>query len=144
MAALVAAITVSAPALAVCGHDVNGRPDFFVTDLGNGDQIMHYFSPATLIADDPSDARHRIFGECRGMGIVRDGVQTWQGGCYWEDADGDRLIGHWASNPGDTGTEDRDALHGTVQFMGTGKFAETNATGRWTGLANGGSYWCED
>ena len=61
---------------ATCGHDVHGAPTIEVTDLGEGSSIMHYFSPATLIMDDPKDPRHRAFGECRGQAVLTDGQQS--------------------------------------------------------------------
>ena len=96
------------------------------------------------IMDNPKDPRHRAFGECRGQGVVTKGVQVWTGGCVWKTADGDSWIALWSSKPGDTGTEKREAPHGTGINYGTGKLASIGRTTKWTGLANGGSYFCDD
>ena len=128
-----------------CGHDVHGSPTIEVTELGENTSVIHYFSPATLILDDVTDPRHRAFGECRGQGIVIDGVGKWAGACIWTTADGDSWVAHWTSNPGDKGTEKRDVLHGTARGSGKGKLTSLGRrTSNWSGLANGGSYFCED
>jgi hypothetical protein len=72
-----------------CGHDVHGAPRIEETKLAPNNSIITYFSPATLIMDNPSDPRHRAFGECRGQAVVTDGVQRWQGGCVWKKSDAD-------------------------------------------------------
>lgn len=106
---------------------------------------MTYFSPATLVMNDPSDPPHRAFGECRGVAVVEDGVQRMQGGCIWKAPEADMAWVFWSSKPGDTGTEKRNANHGTAVWNGTGKMQALNGrTGKWTGLANGGSYFCDD
>jgi hypothetical protein len=64
-AALVALLPFSAIA-ATCGHDVHGAPRIEETKLAPNNSIITYFSPATVIMDNPSDPRHRAFGECRG------------------------------------------------------------------------------
>ena len=128
-----------------CAHDVHGAPQVTVTKLSDNDSIIQYFSPATLIMDNPKDPRHRAFGECRGQGVVTKGVQMWTGGCVWKTADGDSWIGLWSSKPGDTGVEKREAMQGTASQYGTGKLASMGRINvKWTGLANGGSYFCED
>jgi hypothetical protein len=128
-----------------CGHDVHGAPRIEETKLAPNNSIITYFSPATLIMDNPSDPRHRAFGECRGQAVVTDGVQRWQGGCVWKKSDADVFWVFWSSNPGDIGTEKRDALNGTAVAHGTGKMEPLNGkTSKWTGLANGGSYFCDD
>jgi hypothetical protein len=143
-AALVALLPFSAIA-ATCGHDVHGAPRIEETKLAPNNSIITYFSPATVIMDNPSDPRHRAFGECRGQGVVTEGVPVWQGGCTYKSSDGDVFWINWSSKPGDTGTENRDAPKGTGVFHGTGKFQGLNGkTGKWTGLANGGSYFCDD
>jgi hypothetical protein len=143
-AALVFALPLSAIA-ATCGHDVHGASRIEVTKLGPNSSIITYFSPSTIIMDNPSDPRHRAFGECRGLGVVTEGVGVWQGGCTVKDSDGDISWAIWSSKPGDTGTENRDALKGTYVEHGTGKFQSLNGrTGKWTGLANGGTYFCDD
>jgi hypothetical protein len=77
--------------------------------------------------------------------MVTEGVSVAQGGCTWKSADGDVFWVTWSSKPGDTGTENRDAPKGTSVYHGTGKFQSLNGkTGKWTGLANGGSYFCDD
>ena len=63
----------AAATAATCGYDVHGAPTIEVTDLGGGASIMHYFSPATLIMEDPNAPRHRAFGECRGQAVLNDG-----------------------------------------------------------------------
>ena len=132
-------------AFAGCGHDVHGSPTIAVTQLSENSSVLHYLSPATLIMDDPTDPRHRAFGECRGHGIIVDGVENYDGACIWKAANGDALIGYWSSRPSDKGTEAREATHGTVEFVGTGKLARyTGRSGKWSGLANGGSYLCDD
>jgi hypothetical protein len=142
---LVTGAMIAGPALAGCGHDVHGAPTIEVTELGDGSSVFHYFSPATMIMDDPSDPRHRAFGECRWQGITTiDGVTNAAGGCFWKDADGDIWIAHGTAKPGDMGTEDRETLHGTAVTGGTGKFASKAGTIKWSGLANGGSYFCDD
>ena len=52
----------------------------------------------------------------------------------------------WSSKPTDKGMENREALHGTYKVVvATGKMARfLGTTGKWSGLANGGSYWCQD
>ena len=143
-AALLALLPFSAIG-ANCGHDVHGAPLIEETKLTPNSSVIHYFSPATLIMDNPADPRHRAFGECRGQGVVTDGVGRWAGACIWKAADGDIAVGMWSSKPGDMGSENRDAPKGTVVWQGTGKFASLNKkTGKWTGLANGGSYLCDD
>ena len=128
---------------ATCGHDVHGAPTIEVTDLGEGSSIMHYFSPATLIMDDPKDPRHRAFGECRGQAVLTDGQGNWAGSCVWRTTDGDALVAHWSSQPGDKGVADGQ-LHGTATMTGTGKLSSIGGPNSWTGLANGGSYFCMD
>ena len=137
---------VAGPALAGCGHDVHGGGTFEVTELGENHSVAHYISPSTIIMDDASDPRHRAFGECRGQAVIIDGVANWIGACINRDADGDVWVAHWSSEPGDTGTENREALHGTftVGVGNTGKYAGKKWAGKWTGLASGGSYFCED
>jgi hypothetical protein len=143
-AALVFALPLSAIA-ATCGHDVHGASRIEETKLGPNSSIITYFSPSTIIMDNPSDPRHRAFGECRGQGVVTEGVGVWQGGCTVKNSDGDISWAIWSSKPGDTGTENRDALKGTYVEHGTGKFQSLNGrTGKWTGLANGGTYFCDD
>ena len=144
-AALVSVLPFSAIA-SNCGHDVHGAPRIEETKLGPNYSIITYFSPATLIMDNPSDPRHRAFGECRGQAVVADGVQVWQGGCTWKNSDGDVAWVLWSSKPGDTGTENRDAPKGTgIVKGGTGKLQSLiGKTSKWTGLANGGSYFCDD
>ncbi len=143
-AALLALLPLSALG-ANCGHDVHGAPRIEETKLTPNTSVIHYFSPATLVMDNPADPRHRAFGECRGQGVITDGVGRWTGACIWKSADGDIAVGMWSSKPGDAGTEKRDALNGTVVWQGTGKFMAMNKkTGKWTGLANGGSYLCDD
>src|SRR5215813_3924532 len=128
-----------------CGHDVHGAPRVEETKLAPNNSILTYFSPATLIMDNTADPRHRAFGECRGQGVVSDGVQRWQGGCIWKSSDQDVSWVFWSSKPGDTGTENRDAPKGTAVWHGTGKMQSLNGkTAKWTGLANGGSYFCDD
>lgn len=124
-----------------CGHDVHGAPTIEVTDLGGGASIMHYFSPATLIMDDPEDPRHRAFGECRGQAVLNDGQGDWVGSCVWKTADGDAVVAHWSSKPGDKGVAEGQ-LHGTAKMIGTGKLSSISGPNSWTGLANGGSYFC--
>ena len=128
-----------------CGHDVHGSPKIEVTELGENSSVIHAFSPATLILEDTSDPRHRAFGECRGQGIIINGVANWEGACFWKTADGDTWIAQWSAKPGDKGVERRETLHGTARAYGTGKLASLGTvTAKWSGLANGGSYWCED
>jgi hypothetical protein len=128
-----------------CGHDVHGAARIEQTKLLPNSSVIHYFSPATLIMDNPADPRHRAFGECRGQGVVTNGVGLWTGACIYKSADGDAYVSVWSAKPGDTGTENRDALKGTAVTQGTGKFAAmNNKTTKWTGLANGGSYFCDD
>lgn len=128
-----------------CGHDVHGAPLIEETKLTPNNSIIHYFSPATVVMDNPADPRHRAFGECRGQAVITNGVARWTGACIWKSADGDALVAMWSSKPGDTGSENRDALKGTAAWQGTGKFASmNNKTGKWTGLGNGGSYFCDD
>jgi hypothetical protein len=125
-AALVAFLPFSALG-ANCGHDVHGAPRMEETKLAPNNSIITYFSgPSTLIMDNPSDPRHRAFGECRGQGVVTDGVQVWQGGCTWKNSDGDVVWNLWSSKPGDTGTENRDAPKGTAVFKGAGKLQSLN------------------
>lgn len=133
-------------AFAACGHDVHGSPTIEVTELGENGSVIHYISPATIIMDNASDPRHRAFGECRGQGVVRDGVANWVGACTWKRAEGDgEYVAYWSAKPGDKGVEKRDAMHGTARLVGTGRLAFlTGRTAKWTGLANGGSYWCDD
>src|SRR4249919_3346355 len=98
-----------------------------------------------MIMDDPKDPRHRAFGECRGQGVVTNGVQVWTGACIWRTPEGDAIVAMWAAKPGDTGTENREAMKGTAVLKGSGKFAAlNNKVVKWTGLANGGSYFCND
>jgi hypothetical protein len=88
--ALTAALVTVLPFGAIganCGHDVHGAPRIEETKLAPNNSIITYFSPATLIMDNPSDPRHRAFGECRGQGVVTDGVARWQGGCIWKTSD---------------------------------------------------------
>ena len=135
----------SSTAFAACGHDVHGSPTIELTELGETTSVMHFFSPATLIMDDPRDPRHRAFGECRGQAITIDGVSNWVGACIWKQADGDAYVAHWTAKPSDKGVENRETLHGTATLNGTGKFARFNGrTAKWSGLANGGSYFCDD
>ncbi len=144
---MAAGMVVSSNAtFAACGHDVHGSPTIEVTQLGENTSVMHYFSPATLIMDDPRDPRHRAFGECRGQGIIIDGVGNYSGACMVKTADGDTGAWQWSSKPGDKGTENREAFHGTPTFIiATGKLARFNGrTVKWSGLANGGSYFCDD
>ena len=61
---------------ATCGHDVHGAPTIEVTELGENNSVLHYFSPATLVMDDTSHPGHRAFGECRGQGITIDGLSN--------------------------------------------------------------------
>jgi len=127
-----------------CGHDVHGAPRIEETKLVQNSSVIHYFSPATLIMENHADPRHRAFGECRGQAVVTNGVGRWTGACIWKSGD-DILTGMWSAKPGDTGTENRDAVKGSVVFQGTGKFAAMNGkTAKWTGLANGGSYFCDE
>ena len=145
----IAAITLafaSVGAIAAnCGHDVHGAPRIEETKLAPNNSIISYFSPATIVMDNPSDPRHRAFGECRGQAVVTDGVSVWQGGCIWKSSDTDVGWVTWSAKPGDTGSEKRDALHGTAVFHGTGKMQSLNGRKvKWTGLANGGSYFCDD
>jgi hypothetical protein len=70
-----------------CGH--NGAPRIEETKLAPNNSIITYFSPATLIMDNPSDPRHQAFGECRGQAVVTDGVQRGQGGCFLKKSDAD-------------------------------------------------------
>ena len=128
---------------ATCGHDVHGAPPMEVTELGGGNSILHYFSPATLVMDDTSHPAHRAFGECRGQGVTINGVSNWSGSCIWKNTDGDAMIAHWTSKPGDTGTEE-GGLHGTATWVGTGQLSKYSGNVSWTGLANGGSYLCVD
>ena len=139
---LVATFLTSISAIAAtCGHDVHGAPTIEVTELGSNNSILHYFSPATLVMDDTSHPAHRAFGECRGQGITIDGVSNWAGSCIWTNSDGDAVVAHWSSNPGDKGTEE-GGLHGTGTWIGSGKLAKFGGSVSWTGLANGGSYLC--
>jgi hypothetical protein len=137
-------VSVNATA-ANCGHDVHGAPRIEETKLGPNNSIVTYFSPATLIMDNPSDPRHRAFGECRGQGVVTNGVGVWQGGCIWKSSDADVLWVTWSAKPGDTGAENRDGMKGSAVVHGTGKMKSLDGkTNKWTGLANGGSYFCDD
>ena len=126
---------------ATCGHDVHGSPTIEVTELGENSSVLHYFSPATLVMDDKSHPAHRAFGECRGQGVTIDGVSKWSGSCIWKDSDGDAMVAHWSSSPGDKGTEE-GGLHGIATWIGSGKLAKFGGSVSWTGLANGGSYLC--
>ena len=126
---------------AMCGHDVHGAPTIEVTELGENNSVLRYFSPATLVMDDTSHPTHRAFGECSGQGITIDGVSNWAGSCIWRNSDGDAMVAHWSSKPGDTGTEE-DGLHGTATLGCSGKLAKFGGSVSWTGLANGGSYLC--
>jgi hypothetical protein len=142
--ALAAVLPFSAIA-ATCGHDAHGAPRMEETKLAPNNSIITYFSPATIIMENPSDPRHRAFGECRGQGVVTDGVPVWLGGCTYKNPEGDVFWVTWSSKPGDTGSENRDAPKGTAVLHGTGKFQGLNGkTAKWTGLANGGSYVCDD
>ena len=129
-----------------CGHDVHGSPTIEVTELGENTSVIHYLSPATIIMENANDPRHRTFGECRGQGIVINGVANWSGACIWKREDGaGEYVAHWTSRPSDKGVEAREALHGTARFVGYGNLAFlTGRTAKWSGLANGGSYWCDD
>ena len=139
---LAAAFLTSISAIAAtCGHDVHGAPTIEVTELGENNSVLRYFSPATLVMDDTSHPAHRAFGECRGQGITIDGVSNWAGSCIWTNSDGDAVVAHWSSNPGDKGTEE-GGLHGTATWIGSGKLAKFGGSVSWTGLANGGSYLC--
>lgn len=132
-------------AFSACGHDVHGAPSIEVTQLGDNTSVMHYFSPATIVMDNPKDPRHRAFGECRGQGVTINGVSNWVGACIWKLSDRDVYIAHWLSKPSDKGTESRETMHGTATLNGTGKLAYLNGrTAKWSGLANGGSYFCDD
>ena len=133
----------AAATAATCGYDVHGAPTIEVTDLGGGASIMHYFSPATLIMEDPNDPRHRAFGECRGQAVLNDGQGDWVGSCVWRTADGDAVVAHWGSPPGDKGVAEGQ-LHGTATMVGSGKLSSISGSNSWTGLANGGSYFCMD
>jgi hypothetical protein len=142
--AIVSSISTSVVA-ANCGHDIHGAARIEESKLAPTVTITHYFSPATVVMDNPKDPMHRAFGECRGQGITQDDVSSWEGGCVWKDVDGDMAVVRWSSKPGDTGSEDRaNASKGTARFVGsTGKFASLNGKKcKWTGLANGGSYFC--
>lgn len=141
---ILAVMLFSSPVLAAtCGHDVHGAPTIEVTELDGNNSILHYFSPATLVMDDTSHPAHRAFGECRGQGVTIDGVSNWSGSCIWKNTDGDAMIAHWTSKPGDTGTEE-GGLHGTATWVGTGQLSKYSGNVSWTGLANGGSYLCVD
>jgi hypothetical protein len=146
--ALAAGMIVSSGSVlaGACGHNVNGKPTIEVTELGENTSVISYFSPATIIMDDPSDPRHRAFGECRGQGVVIDGVANWTGACIWKREDGaGEYVAHWSSRPSDRGVERREALHGTARLVGSGNLAFlTGRTTKWSALANGGSYFCED
>jgi hypothetical protein len=120
-AALLAVLPLCAIA-ANCGHDVHGAPRVEETKLAPNNTILTYFSPATLIMDDRSDPRHRAFGECRGQGVVSNGVQQWQGGCIWKTSEADVGWVFWSSKPGDTGTEKRDAPNGTAVWHGRARW----------------------
>ncbi len=48
-------VVSSSTAFARCGHDVNGSPTFEVTQLSENMTILHYFSPATIVMDDPQE-----------------------------------------------------------------------------------------
>ena len=131
-------VGLSTPAIAkVCGHDVHGAPTAETTDIGDTMQVIHYYSPATLIMDDPSDPRHRAFGVCRGQGVVINGVANWEGARIWKDAAGDAFDCHWKSKPGDQGPEDRETDHGTgvCGGHGTGKFAGRVANITWSPIS---------
>ncbi|MGD2139895.1 MAG: hypothetical protein PVH25_05835 [Burkholderiales bacterium] len=144
--ALGMSFTVSGVLAAGCGHDVHGAATIEVTQLGESSSLIHYYSPATIIMDDASDPRHRAFGECRGQAVVVDGVANWTGACVWKTPDeSGEYVAYWSAKPGDMGTEKRDALHGTAQLVGSGSLSYlTGASAKWTGLANGGSYFCDD
>lgn len=75
-----------------------------------------------------------------------DGVSNWTGACIWEKPDGSgEYVAYWSAKPGDKGVEQRDTLHGTARLVGSGSLSFlTGKTAKWTGLANGGSYWCDD
>jgi hypothetical protein len=136
----------SSTAFSACGHDVHGAPTIEVTQLGENTSVMHFFSPATIIMDDPRDPRHRAFGECRGQALTINGVSNWTGACVWKREDGDSYAALWSASPNDKGVEKRETLHGRATLAeGTGKLAYLNGrTAKWSGLANGGSYWCDD
>ena len=126
-----------------CGHDVSGAPRTEQTAVGDQFAVVHYVGPSTLIMDDPRDPRHRMFGECRGQAIVTKGVGVWEGACVYTTQAGDTYYSTWTAKPGDTGTENRDALQGAAVLHASGKFAKFDGRHvKWTGLANGGSYFC--
>ena len=128
-----------------CGHDVSGAPRTEQTTVGDQFAVLHYVSPSTLIMDDPKDPRHRMIGECRGQAISTKGVTVWDGACVYKTQDGDTYYSTWSARPGDTGAEKRDALHGTAVLHASGRFANfDNRKVKWTGLANGGSYFCTE
>ena len=139
-------VSIGSAYAGACGHDVHGASTYEVTQLGENTYYAHYFSPSTIIMDDASDPRHRAFGECRGQAVVIDGVANWTGACIWKRADGaGEYVAHWTSTPSDKGVEKREALHGRARFVGSGSLAFlTGRTAKWTGLANGGSYFCDD
>jgi hypothetical protein len=154
LSAVTLSITTCPLAIAAnCGHDVHTAPKFEETKLDGKDgknSIQSYYSPAMTIMDNPSDPRHRTWGECRGQGVVSDGVAVWQGGCTMKNADGDAFWVFWSAKPGDTGSEPHapaNAPRGTGVIKGaTGKMQSLiGKTAKWTGLPNGGgSYFCDD
>ena len=149
----IAAALPSTVTAATCGYDVHTAPKFEETKLdgkGGKNAIRSYYSQAVVIMENPSDPRHRTFGECRGQGVVNDGAAVSQGGCTYKNADGDAYWSLWSAKPGDTGSDPQapaNALKGTAVIKGaTGKMQLlVGKTIKWTGLPNGGgSYFCDD
>lgn len=143
--AVIGCACLAAEARENCGHDVSGSPRFEQTTVGDQFALIHYFSPSTIVMDDPKDPRHRLFGECRGQAVVHNGVAVWDGACVYKTQSGDSYWATWSAKPGDTGTENRDTLHGTSLIRASGKFAAFDGKRvKWSGLTNGGSYFCSE
>jgi len=145
LVALVGLACLSAQARENCGHDVGGAPRLEQTTVGDQFALIHYFSPSTLIMDDPKDVRHRLFGECRGQAVVNKGLARWDGACVYKTQEGDTYWSTWSAKPGDTGAEARDTVQGTALLHASGKFTSFDGKRvKWSGLANGGSYFCTE
>lgn len=135
-------ITTTASA-ATCGYSTHaGNVSSDVLKLGEAHSLILTSSNNILIFDDHENPQHLAKGECKGMGILKDGGENWSGACLYKDTDGDQWAVTWehAGKPG----EAAKGVYKSSPSDNTGKYAGNTTSGTYTMMPGIGSRWCAD